>query len=104
MTLCTFQTTAAPSTKRRKVQGAKKGKAERVMDKAVDSFLKFQAVAEEKFYKHEQQQWEKEKELEEKRRREDREHEIFMMQLLGLMLQKDSHHSRPDTQPFDDDF
>ena len=48
-------------------------------------------------------QWEKEKELEEKRR-EDREHEIFMMQLLGQMLQKDSHHSRPDTQPFGDDF
>ena len=102
--MCIFQTTAAPSTKRRKVQGAKKGKAERVMDKAVDSFPKFQALAEERFYKHEQQQWEKEKELEEKRRREDREHEICMMQLFGQMLQKDSHHSQPDTQPFDDDF
>ena len=78
MTLCTFQTTAVLSTKRRKVQGAKKGKTERVMDKAVDSFLKFQALAEERFYKHEQQQLEKEKELEEKRRREDREHKILL--------------------------
>ena len=68
MTSCTFQTTAAPSTKRHKVQGAKKSKAERVMDKAVDSFLKFHALAEERFYKCQQQQWEKEKELEEKRR------------------------------------
>ena len=58
------------------------------MDKAVDAFLKYQAEAEERFHKHEEERW-KESEIKERRRAEERQHEIYMMQLLGQMLNKD---------------
>ena len=48
------------------------------MERAIESFMKYQSDAEEKFMKWEEERWEKEMEMEEKRRREDREHEMTL--------------------------
>ena len=47
---------------------------------------KQQALADERFFKLEEERLKKEYELEEKRRREDKQHEIMMMQMVGNML------------------
>ena len=54
------------------------------MERAIESFVKYQSEAEEKFRKWEER-WEKEMEIEEKRRKEDREHEMRLFQMLGQM-------------------
>ena len=53
------------------------------MESAFDSFMKFQAEADERFQKQEEERWKRQVELEEKRQRENREHELQMMQMLG---------------------
>ena len=97
-TVCTYMdahthtnTPANPPRKRRKVE--KKSRAEKAMEKAVESFAKHQREAEERFQKYEEERWTRETELEEKRRREDQEHEIRMVQLLGQMFQGRNYHS-----------
>lgn len=62
------------------------------MERAIESFVKYQSEAEEKFRKWEDR-WE-EMEMEEKRRREDREHEIRLFQMLGQMTKPwESHYT-----------
>lgn len=46
------------------------------MERAIESFTKYQSEAEEKFRIWEEERWEKEMEMEEKRCGEDREHEM----------------------------
>lgn len=59
------------------------------MERAIESFMKYQSDAEEKFMKWEEERWAKE--MEEIRRREDREHE---MRLLGQMSKPwESHYA-----------
>ena len=55
------------------------------MENAMGSF-KFQAEADEKFEKREEEQWKKEMELVERRRTEAQQHDVNMMQMLGQML------------------
>ena len=56
------------------------------MEKAIESFVKYQSEADEKFNKLEEDRWKKEMELEEKRQREECEHEIRLFQMLGQMI------------------
>ena len=51
----------------------------------IESFVKYQSEAEEKFRKWEEEHWEKEMKIEEKQREEDREHEMRLFQMLGQM-------------------
>ena len=67
------------------------------MEKAIESFIKYQAEAEEKFMKHEKECWEKEIELEEKRRKEDQEHEIRLFQMLEQLIKPSTY---PTNSPF----
>lgn len=55
------------------------------MEKAIESFIKYQNEAEQRFRKWEEERWNKETELEEKRRKEDREHEVRLFEMLGQM-------------------
>ena len=52
------------------------------MEKAIESFVKYQREAEERFQKWEEERWQKETELEERRRREEREHEMRLFEML----------------------
>ncbi len=62
------------------------------MEKAIDSFVKYQIEAEERFQRYEEERWKKEAGFEEKRRREDQEHEMRMIQMLaGQMFRYHSH-------------
>lgn len=64
------------------------------MERAIESFMKYQSDAEERFMKWEEERWEKEMEMEEKRRREDREHEMRLFQMLGQMSKPwESHYA-----------
>ena len=75
---------APPSKKKQKRE--KKSKVEKAMENTMGSFVKFQAEADEKFEKREEEQWKKEMELEERRRKEAQQHDMNMMQMLGQML------------------
>ena len=80
---------AAPQWKKKKTD--KKTKAEKAIEKAFDSFMNHQKEAGERFQKYEDERWKKETELEERRRREDRKHEFRVLQLLGLVFQRESY-------------
>lgn len=55
------------------------------MDKAMETFIKYQRESEERFMKAEEERWKNEMAYEEKRRKEDREHEMRIMQILVQM-------------------
>ena len=62
------------------------------MERAIESFMKYQSDAEERFMKWEEH-WEKEMEME-KRCREDREHEMILFQMLRQMSKPwESHYA-----------
>lgn len=67
------------------------------------SFAKFQAEADEKYEKREEERWKKEMELEERRRKEDQQDEIHMMQMLGQLLQH-RPYPPPTSSPYDLDY
>ena len=56
----------APLTKKLKVE--KKSKAEKAIERAVISFMKYQSEMDEQFQKAEEERWKRETELEEKLR------------------------------------
>ncbi len=77
------------SPKRKKCKRDKKdrrSKGEKVMEKAMESFMNHQTEAEQRFRKWEEERWQKEIELDEKRRQEDREHELRLFRMLGQMV------------------
>ena len=76
---------ATPPAKKRKVQ--KRSKAERTVEKAMESFMAYQREAEEKYQRNEEERWQREIEMEEKRRKEDQEHEMRMMRMMAQMFQ-----------------
>ena len=91
---------ATPPRKKPRLQ--KKSKAEKAIDKAMESFIVYQREADEQYQKYEEERWQKDIELEEKRRREDREHDVRIMQMLGSMFQGGSYNSyNTDQYEFD---
>ena len=70
----------------KKAKTEKKTRAEKGLERAMDTFLKYQMEAEERHAKQEEERWQKEMEFEEKRRLENQEHELRMMKLLGRMF------------------
>lgn len=70
----------------------KKGRAEKAIERSIESFMSYQVEAEKRFQKYEDERWKREVELEEKRRQEDRDHEMRMMYMLGQMFQRGNHH------------
>ena len=66
----------------------KRGKLERALDHALNSFTKYQKEEEERYRKYEEERWEKQMELEEKRKREDMEHEERMMRMMARIFQR----------------
>ena len=52
------------------------------MESTMSAFMKFQAEAEERFEKREEERWKKEMEMEERRRKDDQKHEMQLMQML----------------------
>lgn len=60
----------------------RKGKAEKAIENAMSSFIKYQQEAEERFFTFEEEQLKRENEL----RREEREHELRLFQMLGQMM------------------
>ena len=70
--------TSAPKSKRKRARST-------AIDKAVETFMKFQNEAEERFMRSEEDRWKREMEYEDRRRREEREHEIRIMQMLMQM-------------------
>ena len=74
------------------------------MEKAVESFIKHQKEAEERFQRWEEERWDKETELQEKQRKEQREHEIKLFQMLGQMIKPScpsTYHSPSSSYNFD---
>ena len=61
------------------------------MEKTLDTFMKYQVEAEERFQKREDERWKEEMEIEENRRKEDQQHEMRMMQMIGQMMQRRSY-------------
>ena len=57
------------------------------MEKATESFLKYQQVAEERFMKWEEKQWKRESEMKERRRKQEQQHEMRMLEMLGRFMQ-----------------
>ena len=60
----------------------RKGKAEKAIENAMSSFIKYRQEAEERFFTFEEEQLKRENEL----RREEREHELRLFQMLGQMM------------------
>ena len=74
------------------------------MEKAIESFMKYQREAEERYQKWEEQRWQKETELEEKRRQEEQQHEMRLFQVLGSIIKpRESYHTdyNPSSYNFD---
>lgn len=69
----------SPKAKGRK---EKNSKGEKVMEKAIDSYIK----EAEKFLQHEEESRIREMELEERRQKEDQEHEIRLFQMIRQFL------------------
>ena len=69
----------------------KKSKAEKTIEKAMESFMMYQRNADEEYQKREEDRRQRKIELEEKRRREDREHDLRMMRMLGGLFQGGSY-------------
>ena len=70
------------------------------MDKAVETFMRFQNESEERFLRAEQVRWKREMEYEDRRRKEDREHEIKLMELFMHMQQP--YPGPPNTYDYED--
>ena len=69
------------------------------MDKTIGAFFQFQAEAQERFEKQEEERVKREMELEERHRREDKEHQERMIMLIGQMLKGQDHcYSSHSTQ------
>lgn len=81
---------AIPPTKKRRIQ--KKNKAEKALEKAMESFMTYQQAAEERYQKQDNNRWKEANELKERRRKEDREH-MRMMMMLGEMFQGGTYQS-----------
>ena len=82
---------AIPPTKKQRIQ--KKNKAEKALEKAMESFVTYQQAAEERYQKQDNDRWKEANELEERRRKEDREHDMRMMMMLGEMFQGGTYQS-----------
>ena len=91
-------TKANPPSKKRKIE---KTRAEKGMERAIETFIKYQNQAEERFRKYEEKRWKKETELEDNRRRQDQEHEMRMMAILGQMFRGGNHHNYAGAYDFD---
>lgn len=64
------------------------------MEKAIESFMKYQREAEERYQKWEEQCWQKETELEEKQLQEEQQHEMRLLQMLGSIIKpRESYHT-----------
>ena len=92
---------AIPPTKKPRIQ--KKSKAEKALEKAMESFMTHQQAAEERYQKQDNEHWKEANELEERRRKEDREHDMRMMMMLGEMFQGGTYQSGY-TRQYDYDF
>ena len=77
---------APPVKKKPRLGKDKRSKGEKAMERAIESFIKYQNESEESYRKWEEECWEKELELDEKRRKENQEHEIRLFQMLGQMV------------------
>ena len=87
---------APPSKKKPKLGKDKRSKGEKAMERAIESFIKYQNETEESYRKWEEERWEKELELDEKRRKENQEHEIRLFQMLGQMVRpRESYPASP---------
>ena len=65
---CMYNVATSSPKKKRKLEKDKRRKGEKVTEKAIESFVKYQNEVEEKFKKWEEEHWIK---LEQKRRREE---------------------------------
>ena len=61
----------------------------------MESFIRHQAEAEERYQTWEEDRWTKETELDDKRRKEDREHELRLFNLLGQMINPANKYPPP---------
>ena len=80
-----------------RAEEGEKSRAERAMESTMNAFIKYQPEAE----KREELRWKKELELEEKRRREDQQHELWVMQMIGQMLQQQRSYPPSNSSPYD---
>ena len=64
------------------------------MDRAIESFVKYQSEADEKYRKWEEERWRKETELDEKRRKEEQEHEIRLFRMLAQVSKPNAYPSQ----------
>ena len=79
-----------------------KTRAEKGLERAMDTFLKYQMEAEEQHAKQEEGRWQ-EMGFEEKRRLENQEYELRMMELLGRMFHG-GNHTYGRSYEFDDTY
>ena len=74
------------------------------MEKAFESFVKYQKEAEERFMQYQQELAKRETDLEDERRRQDKEHELRMLEMMGRMFGERNNYSQYDTNypiPYD---
>lgn len=90
--------TATPASKKRKRKGNNTGE---IIDKAIETFMKYRSESEERFLKAEETRWKMEMEQEHKRRREDREHEFRLMQMFMQMHRPQTYSSYEEYSPID---
>ena len=69
-----------------------KTKAEKAIERSIESFMVYQCEAEKRFQECEDNRWRKEVELGEKRRQEDCYYEMRIMEMLGQMFQQSNYH------------
>ena len=92
-TVIVFKNLQPPASK--KIKREKTTKAEKRMERILESFLNHQQQSEERFERKEKERRQREIELEEKRRREDQEHEVRLMGMLANVLQQRPQYTRP---------
>ena len=68
----------------------------------MDTFIKYQHEAEERFKEYEEERWKKELEMEERRRQQYQEHEIRMMEMLGQIIQQINHYGYTGQYNYED--
>ena len=74
------------------------------MERAFESFMKYQVEADERFQKQEEERWSRQVELEEKRQRKNREHELRMIQMLAQGFQRGSYYDYSTGGGYDHDY
>ena len=67
------------------------------MDRTLNTFLRYQQEAEERFERQEEERWKREVEIEEKRRKADQEHEKAIIELL---MRGPSHSYHQPATPY----